>query len=66
MIERHLVAPLAEILSAMVMANFTDEEIQYVAAEPEEVVSRREHLEGQKTMLEQGQEAFRIAMGKLR
>ena len=65
-IERHLVAPLAEILSPMVMAQLSDEEVSYIAAEPEEITSRREHLEGQKGMLEKGQEAFRLAMGKLR
>ena len=32
-VERHLVAPLADMLSPVVMARYTDQEIRYLAAE---------------------------------
>jgi hypothetical protein len=63
-IERHLVDPLAEILSPMVMATFTDEEVGHLAAEPEEITFRRAYLESQKVMLDDGQRAFKGAMSK--
>jgi hypothetical protein len=49
----------------MVLAKFTDEEIKYIAGEPEEITWRREHYEAQKSMLEQGQAAFRRAIGQV-
>lgn len=63
-IERHLVKPLAQIVSPMVMARFTDKEIQFFAAEAPEAVKMREHLENKKKMLQEGQQAFRAAMGQ--
>jgi hypothetical protein len=50
----------------MTVALLKDEEVAYVAAEPDEVILRRKHLEDQKEMLEKGQAAFRKAMGQLR
>jgi hypothetical protein len=49
----------------MVMANLTDEEVRFIAGEPEEITGRREHFEAQKAMLEQGQAAFRRAVGQV-
>ncbi|KAF2654105.1 dynamin family protein-like protein [Lophiostoma macrostomum CBS 122681] len=66
-IERHLVDPLPRIiLSPMVVTKFTDEEVQFVAAEPPEITRERAHLEDRKAMLENGMETFREAMGGLR
>ncbi|OCL01429.1 hypothetical protein AOQ84DRAFT_306727 [Glonium stellatum] len=66
-IERHLVDTLpATILSPMVIAALTDEEVAYVAAEAPEVTRQRNYLQGRKEMLEKGQDAFRLAMGGVR
>ncbi|KAJ5065714.1 P-loop containing nucleoside triphosphate hydrolase protein [Bipolaris maydis] len=63
-IERHLVEPLPEIiLSPLVVAQMTDEQVEYVAAEPLELTQQRAHLEARKAMLEKGLETFRGAMG---
>ena len=57
-------APLAEILSPKVLARYTDKETQFLAAEPRETVQKREYLQNMKKMLEDGQEAFAVAMGE--
>jgi hypothetical protein len=62
-VERHLVAPLADIMSPLVMARYTDKEIQYLAAEATQTVQKREYLESKTKMLQEGQDAFRAAMG---
>jgi hypothetical protein len=62
-IERHLVANLPNILSPIIMAHFTDKDIQYLAGELQNVTQLREHLLGKKDMLEEGQNAFNSAMG---
>ena len=66
-IERHLVATLPDkILSPLVVTQFTDAEVQYVAAEPSETTAQREHLEARKAMLEKGLYTFRETMGGFR
>jgi hypothetical protein len=47
----------------MVLINVTDNEVEYVAAEPHEVVLRRKRLE---RLREMGQLVFKKAMGQLR
>jgi hypothetical protein len=42
LVERHLVAPLAEMVFPLVMARYTDKEIQYLAAEAIETIQMRE------------------------
>jgi hypothetical protein len=39
-VERHLVAPFAGIISPLVMASYSDNEIQLLAVEPPEAVER--------------------------
>ena len=53
-IERHLLSPLADILSPMVMAQYSDTEIQFVAAEPSDARQLRVHLKSKKKVLEDG------------
>jgi hypothetical protein len=66
-VERHLVEPLPDaILSPLVVARMTEKEIDFVAAEPPEITQQRMFLESRKTMLENGLETFREAMGGLR
>lgn len=63
-IERHLLHRLAEdTLSPMVINDMSDGEIQYIAAEADELTHKRAFLEGHKAILEKGQEAFRAALG---
>jgi CRISPR/Cas system-associated protein Csm6 len=63
-IERHLVDTLpSTILSPMVIAGLSDDEIRFVAAEPSEVTQQRMHLEAKREMLEKGLATFRSAMG---
>lgn len=66
-IERHLIHSLAEdIISPMIIAGLTDEEVHFIAAEPTEVSQQRTFLEARRKMLEEGLETFRVAMGGLR
>ena len=66
-IERHLVGPLPDIiLSPLVVTRMTEEEVEFVAAEPPEITQQRFHLESRKGMLEKGLETFREAMGGLK
>lgn len=63
-IERHLLHKLAQdTLSPMVVNDMSDNEIRYIAAEAEELTQKRDFLEGHKTILESGQDAFRAALG---
>ena len=63
-IERHLVAPLPDIiLSPGVIAGMSDEEVKTVAAEARATTDRRNHLEQNKAMLEKGLDTFREAIG---
>ncbi|KAF1810946.1 hypothetical protein P152DRAFT_489969 [Eremomyces bilateralis CBS 781.70] len=61
-IERHLVAPLAEIMSPVVIVTFTDKEIMQITEEPKDIASLREHLQSKMSILTEGQEAFRQTM----
>ncbi|PGH13825.1 hypothetical protein AJ79_03393 [Helicocarpus griseus UAMH5409] len=63
-IERRLVAPLAEVFSPRVLARYSDKEISFLASEPPETVRMREHLESRCKMFEEGQDAFCVAMGQ--
>lgn len=66
-IERHLVEPLPEIiLSPVIVSQFTDQEVSFVAAEPPEITQQRTFLEARKVMLEKGMDTFREAMGGLK
>jgi len=66
-IERHLVEPLPDIiLSPLVVTEMTDQEIKFVAAEPQEITQQRMFLESRKAMLEKGLDTFREAMGGLK
>ncbi|XP_014560166.1 hypothetical protein COCVIDRAFT_23652 [Bipolaris victoriae FI3] len=66
-VERHLIETLPDvILSPLVVTQMTDEQVEYVAAEPVEIVQQRAHLEARKAMLERGLETFREAMGGVR
>ncbi|KAH7119872.1 dynamin family protein-like protein, partial [Dendryphion nanum] len=66
-IERHLVEPLPDIiLSPLVVTQFTDREVEFIAAEPLEITQQRKFLETRKDMLEKGMDTFREAMGGLK
>ena len=62
--ERHLVTTLADILSPKIAAAYSEKEIHFLAAEPPEATQMREHLTNKKKMLEDGLEAFAVAMGQ--
>ena len=47
----------------MMINDMADAEVGYVAAEAEEITHKRNHLVDHKIMLENGQEAFRKALG---
>jgi hypothetical protein len=51
-VERHLVAPLAEVFSSKLLAQYKDKEIHFLASKPPEIVRMREHLESRHKMLE--------------
>jgi hypothetical protein len=61
-IERHLISNLPKLLSPKMVTHLSTEELEYLAAEPEEVASRRLHLGSQQEMLHSGQQAFRNAI----
>jgi hypothetical protein len=66
-IERYLAEPLPDlILSPLVVTQMTEQEIEFVAAEPPEITQQRSHLDSRKTMLENGLDTFREAMGGLK
>lgn len=66
-IERHLVEPLPNvILSPMIIHQLTDEEVGYIAEEPQELTQQRAYLESRKDMLEKGMDTFREAVGGFR
>ena len=64
-IKRHLISNLPKLLSPKMVTHLSTEELEHLAAEPEEVASRRLHLESQQEMLHLGQQAFRKAMRSL-
>ena len=62
--ERYLLTSLAaETISPMVIADMTEAEIAFVAAEPEETARERNFLETRKATLEKGQEVFKSTLG---
>ena len=61
-IERHLISTLPKLLLPKMVAHLSTEELDYLAAEPEELAARRSHLESQMKMLEIGRQAFRKTM----
>lgn len=64
-IERHLLDTLPnQIISPVDVSRMTEDEIDYLAAEPAEVTQRRKFLEDRKEMLEAGQTTLRFAIGK--
>jgi hypothetical protein len=62
-IERQLMSPLVDIISARSVAGYPDEQLRHIAAEPLETKQLRAYLEGKKKMLEEGHEAFQDAIG---
>lgn len=65
-IERHLVDALpTSIISPLIVAALSDEEVRYIAAETTEVTQKRNYLKARKEVLQLGQETFRKAMGGL-
>ena len=50
-------------MSPMMVAEMTDEEVAFIAAEPEETTRLRANLEAKKTVLEKGQATFRSTLG---
>ena len=66
-IERHLVEPLPDVIvSPLIIHRLSDEEVQYIAAEPHQLTQQRSFLESRKDMLEKGMNTFREAVGGLR
>ncbi|KAF2803435.1 GTP-binding protein [Mytilinidion resinicola] len=66
-IERHLVKPLLDIiLSPLVVTQFTNTEVNFIAAEPPELTQQRTFLKSRKVMLQKGLNTFREAMGGLK
>jgi hypothetical protein len=63
-IERHLVDTLSwNVLSPMVIAGLTDQQIALLTAEASEVSRNRDRLEGRKEVLEKGLKIFKEALG---
>lgn len=63
-IERHLLHDLAQqTLSPLIINDMGDKEVEYIAAEADEITHKRAHLESHRAILEMGQEAFREAIG---
>lgn len=66
-IERHLVEPLPDIImSPLIIHRLTDEEVGYIAEEPQELTQQRAYLDSRKEMLERGMDTFREAVGGFR
>ncbi|KAK6519494.1 hypothetical protein TWF281_003328 [Arthrobotrys megalospora] len=64
-IERHLMITLpTQIISPMDIALMTEEEIEFLAAEPIDIRERRKFLEDRKALLETGLETFRFALAR--
>lgn len=62
-IERHLAAPLADLLSPRLFAGLSDEEVAGFASESEEAIRQRIALKTKQEMLEQGKQAFSAMTG---
>ena len=61
-IERHLIQTLPKLLSARMVNRLTVEEIDYLAAEPLDVTSRRQMLQERMRILKKGQEEFKTVL----
>lgn len=57
-VKRHLINDLEEIFSPLTVFQWPDAEILRLASEPEDVMKRRQFLEGRKKVLESGSEVF--------
>ena len=62
-IERHIVAPIADTISPTTLARFTEKQIAAIVAEPFESVRLREHLSSKLKILQEGQELFMNIVG---
>ncbi|KAF3924458.1 Dynamin-2 [Arthrobotrys entomopaga] len=66
-IERHLVQTLPKLILAPTdIMDIPDTQIEYLVAEPTDIVQRRKFLEGRKAMLEEGQATFKKAASQWR
>ena len=64
-IERHLVRPLAKVMSSRILARLTEDEIRFVAGEDEDTVQTREYLTDRRETLIHGRTAFRNTLGQM-
>ncbi|GAB1742598.1 hypothetical protein NU219Hw_g8136t1 [Hortaea werneckii] len=63
-VERYLLRDLAnDTLSPMLVGEMSDDEVSLIAAEAEEITRMRSNLEARKSVLENGQQTFRSALG---
>lgn len=66
-IERYLLTNLAsETICPLIVSEMDDDEVAFVAAEPEEITRERDSLEARKGTLEKGQQTFKSALGLFR
>ena len=66
-IERYLLRDLAaDTVSPFLIGAMKDEEVAYIAAEPDETTRLRGNLETRKETLEKGQATFKSALGLLK
>ena len=66
-IERHLVEPLPDvILPPLSIMNMSEEDVQFIAAEPREITQQRIRLESRLNMLNEGIDTFSKAMTSFR
>lgn len=64
MVERYLLRDLAnDTLSPMLVGEMSGDEVSLIAAEAEEITRMRSNLEARKSVLENGQQTFRSALG---
>lgn len=63
-IERYLLTDLAaDTISPIIVGEMSDDEVGFVAAEPEETTRQRQSLEARKATLEKGRQTFKSALG---
>jgi hypothetical protein len=63
-VERCMIDPLpSRLLSPMVVAALSDEQVEFIAGEPSETTAQRAFLDDRKKMLEMGFDIFRSAVG---
>ena len=61
-VERHLVGPLPSLVSPLVVAKLSDDEVERVVAEPKSTISLRKTLEERKAMLDDGKRVLTQAL----